>query len=185
MQSSFLDVVCGTDILQQQSDIHNCASEDVVEENALNHAVISLSATFSSFQELHETVQQYARSQIFGLSRNFRNFTKEEFIKEYGDTEFIKIQRRGYYYCNSCGFPQSGGEQNRFRIQVVFDPSVHKYRFDPSLCCLEHNHILKKDERRASNRVLISYQNQMSPAELQYLLNLGRLQLISRRLGKL
>jgi hypothetical protein len=131
-----------------------------------------IAGSFSSFKELHDVVKQFANSHIFGLSRNFRNFTKSEFSKEYGDIEFINVPRRGYFYCSSCGLPDSGN-RDRFRIQVTFNSNTHAYEIDQSLCHYEHNHPMKTDESRASSRILISHQNQMSDSELQYLLELG------------
>ena len=158
--------------LEVEEDGHNNDSQTENPTMVLAEQSIKsiLTGSYSSFQELYESVQTYANTLVFGLSRNLRNFTKDEFSREYGDAEFSKIPRRGYFYCSDCGLPD---RSDRFRIQFHFNSESHQYDIDENLCCLKHIHILKSDEVRASSRLVISYQNQLTAAELQYVLDLG------------
>jgi hypothetical protein len=138
--------------------------------------LIPFEGSYPTFEKLLLVAKAYAERHIFGLCRNTKNFTEAQFTKYFGDIEYAPIVRRGYLYCSDCGkYPKQDdpAASNRWRVQFQFSIQTGDYDIDQSLSCGLHNHALKADEIRISNRILLQRQSHLNAEEIQYAHELG------------
>ena len=68
--------------------------------------------TFTKFEDVMAAASALSKRFVFGLARDTKNFTKEQFKQTFGEVEYSAVVRRGYLYCSDCGKPDTGRVHN-------------------------------------------------------------------------